>query len=254
MDMITLTTDFGDSEYVGALKGIIYSICPDARVVDLTHSIRKFDIRHAAYVLHTVCRYFPKGTVHVVVVDPGVGTKRRGVIVKTEDFVFVGADNGVFSLIYGIEEIFKITVESKSKTFHGRDVFAPIAAKIECGSTPEEFGTLITGIKKIDFGKVKINEDDIEGEVFCIDYFGNVITNIKSEDFSKIGIESRKGVSLEIKNKKYELRFLESYGFAKKGELCCLFGSGGYLEMAVNQGDASKSLDVKGGEKVVIFR
>ncbi len=252
--MITLTTDFGDSEYVGAMKGVIYSICPEAKIVDLTHNIRKFDIRHAAYVLSTAYRYFPKDTIHVVVVDPGVGTSRRGVIIRTEDFFFVGPDNGVFSLIGGIEEVYEITFESKSKTFHGRDVFAPIAAKIECGSKPAEFGTLTKDIEKIGFNKVKMKNGNIEGEVFCIDYFGNVIMNIKREDLSRIGIEFDVSFFLEIKKREYELRLLESYGFAEEGELCCLFGSGGYLEAAVNQGDASEFLGVKGGEKVRIHR
>ncbi len=252
--MITLTTDFGDSEYVGAMKGVIYSICPDAKIGDITHNIRKFDIRHAAYVLETVCKYYPKGTLHVVVVDPGVGTERRGVIIKTDDFTYVGPDNGVFTLVQGIEAVYEITVESKSTTFHGRDIFAPIAAKIELGSKPEEFGTLIEDIEKIDLCEVTVNEKEIEGEVFCIDYFGNVITNIKKEDLTKIGIEPYSTISLWIKNREYEIKFIESYGFAEKGELCSLIGSGGYLEIAVNQSEASKYLKVKGGEKVRIKR
>lgn len=252
MVMITLITDFGGSEYVGAMKGMIYSLCPDVKVVDISHNIEKFDIRHAAYVLHSVCGYFPHGTIHCVVVDPGVGTERRSVIIKTNDYFFIGPDNGVFSLVEGIEEIYEITAESKSKTFHGRDLFAPIAAKIACGAEPQEFGNSIEDIEKIELKEVEITGDKIIGEVLCTDYFGNAITNIKSEDFDRLGIAFKSNIVLEIDKKRFEPRFLESYGFAEEGELCCLVGSGGYLEVAINQGDASQTLGVYGGERVVI--
>jgi S-adenosylmethionine hydrolase len=124
--MITLLTDFGDSEYVGAMKGVIYSLNNEAKVVDLTHDIKPFDIRHAAYAIYSTFQYFPKATVHVVVVDPGVGTERKGLILELEGHFFVGPDNGVFSLI-DAESTLEIKEKDASSTFHGRDIFAPIA-------------------------------------------------------------------------------------------------------------------------------
>jgi hypothetical protein len=251
--MITLTTDFGSSEYAGTMKGVIYSICPRATIVDITHGIKKFDIRHAAYVLHSSAPYFPKGTVHCVVVDPGVGTKRKGVIIKTKEYIYVGPDNGVFSLVEGIEKVIEIASQAKSKTFHGRDVFAPVAAKLACGAGIEEFGKEIKSIKGI-IGEAKIEKNAISGEVICIDSFGNVITNICEKLVKKGKIKHNNFIDLRMKGKKHRIKFVESYGFAAKNELTCLIGSAGYLEAAVNQGDAGRLLCVKGGEKVEVTK
>jgi hypothetical protein len=251
--MITLTTDFGSSEYVGAMKGVILSICPTTLIVDITHQIRKFDIRRAAYVIYSVCRYFPDGTIHVVVVDPGVGTERRGVIIRAGSHIYIGPDNGVFSLLEDIEEVYEIIYPAKSKTFHGRDVFAPIAARIECGAKPVEFGKKIEGINKIRFKKI-IEEDKIKGEVVCVDEFGNVITNIKGEDLDKLQISYGDRVVISVKGKKNKMRFVETYGYAEEGELISLIGSEGYLEIAVNMGNAGRILNLEGGEEVEVSR
>lgn len=251
--IITLTTDFGSSEYVGAMKGVIYSICPKAKIVDITHEIKKFDIRRAAYVLHSSAPYFPKGTIHCVVVDPGVGTKRKGIIIKTKDYLYVGPDNGVFSFVKNAEKIIEISQKAKSKTFHGRDVFAPVAAKLACGAGIEDFGREIKSIKKI-IGEAEIEKNAISGEVICADAFENVITNIGEELLKRAGIKYSNFINLRIKGKKHRITFVESYGFAAKNELICLVGSSGYLEMAVNQGNASKKLKVNGGEKIMVSK
>lgn len=249
--IITLTTDFGESEYVGAMKGVIYSICPEARVVDITHGIRKFDVRHAAYVVYTAAPYFPMGTIHCVVVDPGVGTRRRGVIVKTKEHLFIGPDNGCFSFLTNTKKIIEIAKPSKgvSRTFHGRDVFAPIAAKLACGCGIEEFGREIKDVKKLEVKRAAREGDAVVGEVLCIDSFGNAITNIRTE-LLKLGYGEV--ARLKVGEKEMSARFLESYGYADDKELIALIGSAGFLELAVNKGSASDTLLLKGGEQVVI--
>ncbi|MEE8400666.1 MAG: SAM-dependent chlorinase/fluorinase [Candidatus Hydrothermarchaeaceae archaeon] len=245
--IVTLITDFGSGEYVGAMKGVIYSNCPDVKIVDITHDIEKFNVRNAAASVFASCPHFPEGSVHLVVVDPGVGTERRGVIIKTKSHYYVGPDNGVFSLLADVQKVYEIRSESKSKTFHGRDVFAPIAAKLACSESPSEFGEETSNIKRI-IKKPKIKNGVIEGEVIAVDAFGNIITNIT--DVGRIGYGD--AVKLQINDETKKIKFVESYGFAKKGELVCLIGSSGLLEVAVREGDAGKLLDVKSGETIVI--
>ncbi|NOZ77245.1 MAG: SAM-dependent chlorinase/fluorinase [Euryarchaeota archaeon] len=249
--MVTLTTDFGWSEYVGTMKGVIYSVCPRVRVVDITHDIREFDVRHAAYVLHTSAGYFPPGTVHCVVVDPGVGTERRGAIVRDGRYTYVGPDNGVFHFL-DVESAYHITMEPRSMTFHGRDVFAPVAAGLACGRSPEEFGTEAGEVERLDIGDAVAEEGAVRGEVICVDRFGNVITNIKRELLEIIGLMPGSQAGLGLGGREYEVRFQETYGHSRRGELICLVGSSGYLEIAVNQGDAGEMLRARGGEEVVI--
>lgn len=246
--IITLITDFGDSEYVGAMKGVIYSICPDATIVDITHSIKKFDIRQASYAVFSACKYFPRGTIHCVVVDPGVGTGRRSVIIETDKYSFIGPDNGVFTFVTGIKKVYEISYPGSSKTFHGRDIFAPIAARLASGSEAREFGSQMKGLKRIGLTEVKVENGVTTGEVICSDSFGNVITNIKGVGF-KYGAE----LQFKVEEKSYKSRLLESYGFADVGELVCIINSEGYLEFAVNQGNASKILHANGGEKVEVM-
>jgi hypothetical protein len=251
--LVTLITDFGPSEYVGAMKGVIHSICPKTRVIDIAHGIGKFDIRRAAYAVYSSCKYFPKGTIHLVVVDPGVGTERRGIILETEDHLYIGPDNGVFSLVEDIKKIYEISYPSVSKTFHGRDVFAPIAAKLACGAKADDFGREVEGFRRIEFRKVGLEEGTISGEVLCIDDFGNIITNIKKEVVDKAGIRYGSEVTLKAKGER-RIRFLESYGFAETGELISLIGSEDFLEIAVNQGNASERLGIKGGDGIEVSR
>ncbi len=250
--IITLTTDFGESEYVGAMKGVILSIAPEARVVDITHRIRSFDVRHAAYVVKSVCPYFPRGSIHVVVVDPGVGTARRGVAIETKDYYYIGPDNGIFTFVSDIKRVVELKLEAKSKTFHGRDVFAPVAARLAKGEDIGSFGEEIADIVRLPIQEASLRGEVIEGEVLCIDVFGNVITNIPQSMLAKANINYGDRICVKLEDRKLEMFFLESYGFARKGELLALVGSEGYLEIAVNQGSASGRLGLKGGEKVKI--
>lgn len=250
--IITLTTDFGASEYAGAMRGVILSIAPHARVVDITHNIRSFDVRHAAYVVKSVCPYFPRGSIHVVVVDPGVGTARRGIAIETRDYYYVGPDNGVFTFVEDIIQAVELRLKARSRTFHGRDVFAPVAARLARGEAIESFGEQVEEIVRLPIAEAKLLEDKIRGEVLCVDVFGNVITNIPEQLLARANINYGDRIRIRLGARKLEVPFLQSYGFAREGELLALVGSEGYLEVAVNRGSASAELGVKGGEKVEI--
>lgn len=250
MRLVTFLTDFGDSAYVGAMKGVIASICPEARIVDITHGIREFDVRQAAYELYAAAAFFPKGTVHCAVVDPTVGAARRGVIVETKDYFFVGPDNGIFTFIEGIKCVYELKSDATSYTFHGRDVFAPAAARLACGKKPSALGKKVSGIKRIPMRKVLAKDGRVSGEVISIDRFGNIITNIRGEDVEEAGIGYGKTITITLKDRSRKAEMVKSYGFARKGGLVCVIGSAGYMEVAINQGDASAALRVSGGEEV----
>ncbi len=238
--MITLTTDFGYLDhYVAAMKGVILGINPNAKIVDVTHGIRRHDVRHAAYVLNAILPHFPSA-VHVFVVDPGVGTKRKSVAVKIGQCWYVGPDNGIITYVADmIDKIFEITIEPKSTTFHGRDVFAPAAAYIDMGN----FSYLreIDEVQTFSYFKPVREGNYVEGEIIHIDAFGNVITNIP-----KKMVEGAKSVKLSDR----VVRFLPSYGHAHRDELIALINSEGYLEFAINQGDASSILPYEIGDRI----
>jgi hypothetical protein len=250
--IVTLTTDFGASEYVGAMKGVILSIAPDIKVVDITHGIRSFDVRHAAYVVKSVCPYFPRGSIHVVVVDPGVGTRRRGIAIKTRDYYYVGPDNGVFTFVQDIERVVELRLKPRSWTFHGRDVFAPVAARLAKGEPLDSFGEEVEDIVRLPIGEPQEKGGAIRGEVLCVDVFGNVITNIPRSLLARANINYGGRIRVKLKGRELEMPFMQSYGFVREGELLALIGSEGYLEIAVNRGSASERLRVAGGEKVEI--
>ena len=238
--MITLTTDFGYVDhYVAAMKGAIFSINPNARIVDVTHGVRRHDIRHAAYVLNAILPLFNRA-VHVFVVDPGVGTERKGIAAKIGESWYVGPDNGIVTYVVDdIDEIFEITIEPKSTTFHGRDVFAPAAAYIDMGNF--EHLKEIKEVYTFPYFKPRRKGNIVEGEIIHIDGFGNVITNIPKEMVSDVRI---------IKLLDRFIRFLPSYGYAHRDELIALINSEDYLEFAVNQGDASSILPYEVGDHI----
>ncbi len=248
--MITLTTDFGDSEYVGAMKGVILSLNPSAQVVDITHSIPAFNIRRASYALYTVFTYFPKGTVHVVVVDPGVGTERKGLILESEGHFFVGPDNGVFSLI-DAEKVYEISVKNASSTFHGRDVFAPAAAHIDMGDPIGKFGSEIEAYEKVLKKEVDVSER-ITGEVYCTDTFGNIITSIKKEHLEVYGLNLGGVFSVRFGERVFKMQFVQTYGDADVGEIVGLVNSAGHFEVSLREGRAAERLEIQGGESVEV--
>ena len=253
--IITLTTDFGTSDhYVGVMKGVILRICPAARLVDLSHEVQAFEVTDGAFVISQAYRYFPKKTIHVVVVDPGVGTARRPLLMEAGGQYFVGPDNGVFSMVFTREKakVREITSEKfflkpVSRTFHGRDVFAPAAAHLAKGATPAQFGKPV-----IDYLRMNLEHPPRTGKrtwtglILKIDRFGNLITNLQSGDFTDLHLrpfEMQVGVQ---KISKIAQTFADE-GF---GEVFIIMGSSGYLEVVANQGSAARQLGCGTGAPV----
>ena len=243
--LITLTTDFGLSDhFVGAMKGVILRIAPRVRIVEITHEITPFEIPEAAFAVAQVYRFFPPKTVHVVVVDPGVGTARRPILAEAAGQYFIGPDNGVFSMIYSREKhkVREITAERYffrpvSRTFHGRDIFAPVAAHLARDGGPARFGRLIQDYLKSSFDKaVRTGKRMWTGNILKIDRFGNLITNFPFEDFAAI---EHRPFEMTIGPRRIT-QFVRTYAEAEPGELVLVEGSSGYLEVAVNQGSAAK--------------
>lgn len=252
--VITLITDFGtEAGYMGAVKGVILKINPDAQVVDISHNIEPFDVWEGAFVLRNSCRFFPKGTIHMVVVDPGVGGPRQAILIVSESYAFVGPDNGVFSFLYDSEKILKIIninnpkyFIGKSYTFHARDVFAPVAAYLSLGIKPEEFGTEAKECLKLKIPLPQVKDKIIKGEILWVDRFGNLITNLDHALIKKI--KSKKDFKITV-GKKTIKRISSSYYEGRENEILALEGSCGYLEISANQGSAQKILRKKRGDK-----
>ncbi len=238
--MITLTTDFGyEDHYVGVMKGVILSMLHDAKIVDITHGVRRHDIRHAAYILLSIIDHFD-GAVHLFVVDPGVGTSRRSIVAELDHGYYVGPDNGILTLVEErVKRVWEIKIPAKSSTFHGRDVFAPAAAYVEMNNFSRFVP--VESFHKFPVQKPMIENEKIECEVIHVDHFGNVITNVPAKML--------RGISC-IKSGNNKLKVLESYGHTEKGTLLALINSENFLEIAVNQGDASKITGLKVGEKI----
>jgi len=258
--LITLITDFGARDpFVGQMKGVMYSINPEVRIVDVTHDITPFNIREAAIVTGLSYSHFPTRSVHLVVVDPGVGSSRRPVIVTTENHYFVGPDNGVFSMIYTLEEksltVTHITADhyfykKGSPTFQGRDYYAPVAAWLSKGTPVSNFGEPIQ-----DYIRMRIpiperpTKNTLEGEVIHIDRFGNAITNIRETDLNAVG--PRKDMRVILKGKEVILK--NHYSEAEDRDLYCLVNSFGLLEFFVYRGSAADLHEINIGDIVGII-
>jgi len=240
--MIVLLTDFGQSEYVGVMKAVIYSIAGQTKIVDLCHSISPQSIIEASWLLKNNYKYFPKGTTFCCVVDPGVGTERKAVGVKTEEYYFVGPDNGLLWETLDEQKIIDIrqipVPKNASRTFHGRDVFAKAAANIDAGNF-ENIGEKISEIEKLE-----LYQKDREGIVVRIDRFGNIVTNLTKQNKDKY--------SVEIAEKEYTMRYCPNYHTAKEDELFLIEGSNNTLEISLRNGNANRKLKVETGEKIKI--
>ena len=250
--VIALLTDFGLRDpYVGIMKGVILGIHPEARIVDLTHEVRPQDVREAAFLLSGSIRYFPDGTVFVAVVDPGVGTDRPILAVRTDRHVFLAPDNGLLGFLYQAAKIRRVVevrqreyfLEPVSRTFQGRDIFAPVAARISMGLDIRKLGPTVKTPKGLPPEPVAHN-GTIEGEVVTIDRFGNLVTNIPGEGLSakaqvKLGSRTIKGLS-------------ETYESARPGHLLALVSSSGTVELAVNRGNAQEVTGAAVGSRVRI--
>jgi S-adenosyl-L-methionine hydrolase (adenosine-forming) len=254
--MITLTSDFGyEDPYAAEMKGVILTINPNANIIDITHGVEKFNIRIGAFMLASAVPYFLKGTVHLAVVDPGVGTERRAILVQTKQGFFVGPDNGILILaaqIQGIEHTYELTnpkfmLSKVSCTFHGRDVFAPAAAHLDRGVKPSEFGPEIRDPVVPEFASVKRKNDSLIGEVLHVDGFGNLITNISPRE-----IAQSKRVNVKLQNLSQNLTFVKTYALAKPQQPLALIGSHGFLEIALNQGSAAEKFHAMAGDKIEV--
>jgi S-adenosylmethionine hydrolase len=256
--IVTLITDFGlQAEYAGAVKGAILSANPRCQVVDVSHQIPPGDILRASFVLKNAFSCFPDGTVHLAVVDPGVGTRRRPLILRQGRHFFVGPDNGIFSEVlpapgkgagYEItrEEFFRRPV---SATFHGRDLFGPVAGYLSSGLPAREFGPRVAGFIRAEIPRPERGSNRLIGRVLWADPFGNLLTNIAREEYGPLLSER----GWRILGKSWRIEGLSStYGEGKPGTPLALFGSSGYLELALNQGRAADKLRIKPGDPLVI--
>lgn len=254
---LTLTTDFGTKDaYVAAMKGVALGICPDARLVDVSHEIAPQDVMEAAFVLREAAPHFPDGAVHLVVVDPGVGTERRAVALRRGAHFFVGPDNGVFPLVLDGAAPDEAVVLDRpalwrsaepSTTFHGRDIFAPAAAHLAAGRPLSALGSPAGALAPLRWAQPIADEEGIQGWTVHIDHFGNCITNI-----SRALLEARRPArALRCFVGSTVLRAIHpTYDAVAEGEPLLLFGSGGYLEVAVNAGNAAQLLGIRKGEAV----
>jgi S-adenosyl-L-methionine hydrolase (adenosine-forming) len=255
MPIITLTTDFGLSDhYAGAMKGVILSISPRARIVDISHQVGAFEIAEAAFLIAQSYRSFPKKTVHVVVVDPGVGTARRPILAEAAGQCFIAPDNGVLGMIFA-REPHKVRIISNdryfrqpvSRTFHGRDIFSPVAAHLTKGVPPARMGKVIHDYLRPNFGVPERTGKHVwTGIILKIDHFGNVITNFRLADFPQLAarpFELAAGPHIVSK-------LAGSYAAAEPGELFAIEGSSGYLEISVNQASAAKVLGCAAGAPI----
>jgi S-adenosylmethionine hydrolase len=241
--LITLTTDFGYKDpFVGIMKGVILGINPNARIVDLSHGISPQDIQGAALVLSNSAPFFPPGTIHVAVVDPGVGTERRTILIESKGSFFVGPDNGVLSLAARdktVGVIIELANESyhlkpKSATFHGRDIFAPVAAHLSLGVPARNFGPMVKNYALLDWPEVMKTEDGIQGEIIYIDHFGNLITNVHERDLKSLPRDK-----LAINLADVTIHGLASnYAGAEKNDYAALINSWGLLEISCFNGRA----------------
>jgi len=267
--IITLTTDFGLADaYVAAMKGVILGINPDARLVDICHIIEPQNIPRAAFILSTVCDFFPQRTIHLVVVDPGVGSRRKAVILRTPTADFIAPDNGVLSYIVqnyaggsaidnrqpldaGNVEAIEITNKqywrpTVSPTFHGRDIFAPVAAHLSLGTPLTEFGESIDSLTVLPLSRPRQESDGtMVGCILNIDNFGNLITNIKRQDLPP----GNTGVTVEVKSELIN-GIVDTYDMSDG--LCALIGSSEYLEIAFKDGNAGSFLNAVVGDEVKI--
>jgi len=257
--IITLLTDFGLKDtYVASMKGAILTVCPEARLIDISHLVPPQDVRTGAFLLASVYHDFPSGTIHLVVIDPGVGTARRGLVIEVDRHLFVGPDNGLFSWVlrdtstweaFSLENpaFWRPTV---SKTFHGRDIFAPVAGHLALGLAPRALGPPCTP-QMASWASAAETGEEIRGEIIYIDNFGNAVTNVSSEMIAHFAPGSR--IAVRIGGLSLS-RVFDTYGDQEPGVVIALVGSSRRLEIAINQGRAAEICGLHCGDPVSIVR
>ena len=257
MKLITLTTDFGLQDwFVATMKGVILSICPGVEIVDISHAVPRGDVRAGAIALWASYRYFPKGTAHVAVVDPGVGSLRAAIAVRTGDHLFIGPDNGVLSLALEKEKVRSVRrlenprcfLQPVSRTFHGRDIFAPVAARLCRGFPFHKLGPPQQDFVRIAWPRPHMTKGAIEGEIVHIDRFGNLITNIGGQC-----LRDEHTARSMIKVGKRKIPVGAYYQSVAAGKPVAVIGSSGLLEIAINGGSAARVLGLKVGTKLRVI-
>lgn len=255
MRIITLTTDFGYRDpYVGVMKGVILSRCNDCNLVDLTHGITPHAVLEGNFSIRGSYKFFPQETLHVIVVDPGVGGDRRIIYLEKDGHRFLAPDNGVLTGLVDAPDILRsventsLFLHQVSSTFHGRDIFAPVAAEVQKGIAPEDLGPEIQNPVNIQWSEPTYNKDTIEGSILYIDVYGNLVTNITRSHIYKLGLEKPRvilcGKEIGVPQPAYSIR--------SKGDPLAIFGSFGHLEIAVNQGSAAEIYHVGTGDEVIV--
>ncbi len=257
--IVTLTTDFGlNDSFVGVLHGVVLSIHRETTVVDICHAVASYDVFDGAWTIAQAYRFFPPRTVHVVVVDPGVGSTRRPIIVETDDYIFVAPDNGVLSLIEARESKFAVRhitaeryfLQPVSQTFHGRDIFAPVAAWLSKGVAPSEFGPEVSDYVHLPLPQVEhVGENSLRGVVLKVDKFGNLITNISELEAPALFGSVSPSLSILISGQTIT-RLCHSYAEGGADEFFAIVGSSGYLEIAARQASAAEKLAAGAGTPV----
>lgn len=260
--IITLTTDYGTNDHlVGTLKGVILKINPEVTLVDITHQVAAYDLLDGALAIGAAYSYFPPKTIHVVVVDPGVGTDRRPLLVSAANQYFVAPDNGVLSMIFEQEKENLVVrhanaehyfLQPVSKTFHGRDVFAPVAAWLSKGWQTASMGDEIQDFKRFALPRPKAADGVTKGVVMRVDSFGNLITNFRAEDLPET---AGNGIALKLQVGTHAVtKLVDTFARGEAGQPVAYLGSSGYLEIAVNKSNASRVLGLARGAAVVLSK
>ncbi len=244
--MIALITDFGTKDnYAGIVKGVIKSISPETDIIDITHSVKPFSIVNAQYILYSSYRYFPEGTIFYVVIDPGVGSARKALIAKNEKYIFVMPDNGILSAVYRSDfKIFEINYylfKEVSATFHGRDIFAPIAAMLRKGRKPEDLGSRKDNFIQLKFPQFNISKHSVSGNIIHSDIFGNIITSIPNEILNLSQISN---ITVKASQQEFIVLPCRTYSDLNKNTAGILYGSSGFIELALNTESLSEKYNI----------
>ncbi len=259
MRVVTLLSDFGLRDgYVAQMKGTILHICPSAVITDISHDVERHNIPMGSFILETTAPYFPEDTIHVAVVDPGVGSARQAIVIECKSALFVGPDNGLMvraSRKLGLRSIYEIQEKEfqrkpVSSTFHGRDIFAYVAGLIASGRRPKEVGPRLSKLEKLDLSPPKLSGKKLICQVLHVDVFGNVITNVGETVVQEIPARSGGMVEVRSGTRRLPAQYVTAYREVDKGAMAVLLGSQGYLEIAVREGSAKDELNVKALSKL----
>jgi S-adenosylmethionine hydrolase len=259
MRVVTLLSDFGLGDgYVAQMKGTILELCPNAVITDISHDVERHNIPMGSFILETSAPYFPKGTIHVAVVDPGVGSARKAIVIECNTGLLIGPDNGLMARAsekLGLKSIHEIREKEfqrtpVSTTFHGRDVFAYVAGLIASGRRPVEVGPRVSKLEKLPISPPRLLGKTLVCQVLHVDAFGNVITNVDEKLIRKIPLEFGERVDIWLGKRKLQAYYARSYHEVGKGAMAVLLGSQGFLEIAIREGSARDELDVKPLEKL----